>query len=130
MCVWILSSLSLKKNIISHRYINHILVEKIKRKREKAKKKDDEEKRVEKKTKDDDDDLIKKKKKQKKETPQLFVHAPRKSTECARHTWRGVLSSFRKNAVLLSPTRETDGDGEREREKEREKSARTHAHSH
>ena len=84
---------------------------------------------MEKKTKDDDDDLIKKKKKQKKET-QLFVHAPRKSTECARHTWRGVLSSFRKNAVLLSPTRETDGDGEREREKEREKSARTHAHSH
>ena len=81
---------------------------------------DDEEKRVEKKTKDDDDDLIKKKKKQKKETPQLFVHAPRKSTECARHTWRGVL----KNAVLLSPTRETDGDGEREREREREK--RTH----
>ena len=71
------------------------------------------------------DDLIKKKKKQKKET-QLFVHAPRKSTECARHTWRGVLSSF---AVLLSPTRETDGDGEREREKEREKSARTHAHT-
>ena len=80
---------------------------------------------MEKKTKDDDDDLIKKKKKQKKETPQLFVHAPRKSTECARHTWRGVL----KNAVLLSPTRETDGDGEREREKEREKSARTHAHT-
>ena len=80
---------------------------------------------MEKKTKDDDDDddLIKKKKKQKKET-QLFVHAPRKSTECARHTWRGVLSSFRKNAVLLSPTRETDGDGDREREREREK--RTH----
>ena len=124
VCVWILSSLSLKKNIITSLYINHILVEKIKRKREKAKKKDDEEKRVGKKTKDDDDDLIKKKKKQKKETPQLFVHAPRKSTECARHTWRGVLSSFRKNAVLLSPTRETDGDGEREREREREK--RTH----
>ena len=121
VCFWILSSLSLKKNIIIFiTSLNHILVERKKKERE-----SEEERRRRKKSgkKTKDDDLIKKKKKQKKET-QLFVHAPRKSTECARHTWRGVLSSFRKNAVLLSPTRETDGDGEREREREREK--RTH----
>ena len=123
MCLDPLFSLFEKEYHLTSLHKSHPRRKNKKKEREKAKKKDDEEKRVEKKTKDDDDDLIKKKKKQKKET-QLFVHAPRKSTECARHTWRGVLSSFRKNAVLLSPTRETDGDGEREREREREK--RTH----
>ena len=119
MCFWILSSLSLKKNIITS------LHKSSSSKKKKKERESEEERRRRKKSgkKTKDDDLIKKKKKQKKET-QLFVHAPRKSTECARHTWRGVLSSFRKNAVLLSPTRETDGDGEREREREREK--RTH----
>ena len=119
VCFWILFSLFEKEYHLTS-LVNHP-----RRKKEKKERESEEERRRRKKSgkKTKDDDLIKKKKKQKKET-QLFVHAPRKSTECARHTWRGVLSSFRKNAVLLSPTRETDGDGEREREREREK--RTH----